>query len=89
MDNLILQTRIVSVKFTPRQWSLYSDMDGAKAAARKLNATLKRAVNNSLTIEDARRAMYPVMQDLSEFGANDSEPMWLLEDVLNAAYGIE
>jgi hypothetical protein len=62
----------VKLSLTAYDWQLY-DIPGAKAAARSMNAKVAKALNAG----DLNGAVQ-VLYTHSEFGAADSEPLWVL-----------
>lgn len=80
----------IDPKFTAEDWQLFTVSMNCNPAARKLNTALRQAVNKKgSTAFEVRVAMCPVMMELSEFGANDSEPQWLLAKVLDEVYRLD
>ena len=90
----------IDPKLTADQWQLYSFDDEpklaakSKLAARAINTALKKAVNNmdsSLPEVDqwntAYKAVKIVMNRYSECGATDTEPRYVLSDILDELYG--
>lgn len=90
----------IDPKFTADDWQLYSFSDTpsmatkSKLAARTLNTALKKAVNDmdtSLPKVDqwntAYKAVKVVMNRYSECGAEDTEPRYVLCDILDELYG--
>jgi hypothetical protein len=74
----------VSIKptFTANDWQLYTVSRPCEEAALKLNEALAAAVNAGMTRAQVMRRMDVVMTELREFGAADSEPSHLLDEVL-------
>jgi hypothetical protein len=80
----------IDPKFTADDWQLFTASMNCNGAARKLNTTLRQAVNKKgSTAFEVRLEMHPVMRELSKFGANDSEPQWLLASVLDEVYRLD
>lgn len=90
----------IDPKLTVSDWQLYSFSDEPKMAARSklaawaLNTALMNAVNNmdtSLPEVDqwntAYKAVKLVMNLYSECGAEDTEPRYVLCDILDELYG--
>jgi hypothetical protein len=90
----------IDPKITADQWQLYSFDDEpklaakSKLAARALNTALKKAVNNvdpSLPEVDQWNTVYKavavVMHRYSECGATDTEPRYVLADILDELFG--
>lgn len=85
----IRKTISVSAKLTADEWELYSDMDGAEAAAEELNKELEFAVRAYETREWVEKKMlsFMGMKEFREFGASDTEPRAVLADILDNIYG--
>jgi hypothetical protein len=77
--------KTITVNLTPGDWQLYT-MPGDMLAARQLNQALEQLVNSGNDSTATRNSMLLVMEKLSQFGAADSEPIYTLEDVLDAIY---
>jgi hypothetical protein len=78
----------INPELTARDWELYSSMAGSKGAARKLNKALKDAVNSKgSTPQSVVMAMHPVMRELANFGADDTEPRYHLQAIIQKVYG--
>lgn len=67
----------VKLSLTADQWQLY-DKPGAKAAARSMNAKIAKALN----ARDINGA-YAVLSEYSKFGAYDTEPMMVLDMIMD------
>lgn len=73
----IVSNAKVKLSLTADQWQLYADMPGAKAAARDINLTVAKALNNG-DIEGA----YKALEDFRQFGATDTEPRNVLQYII-------
>ena len=67
----------VKLSLTAEQWRLY-DIPGARAAARSINAGVAKALNSG----DQDKAV-DVLESFSKFGATDSEPMGVLNYIMD------
>jgi hypothetical protein len=77
----------IDPKFTAEEWQLYTTGMKCTRAANALNAALKRLVNaNGSTDMSVAFGMGQVLEKYSKFGANDSEPRWMLQDILTQVY---
>jgi hypothetical protein len=86
----VLNKRVViSPTLNAAQWELYTDMlPGVTAVADELNEALRIAVNvDMLPKSFARDRVTLVMEANSHFGASDTEPRNILEDLLEEIYG--
>lgn len=69
-------------------WELYTDMPGVGTAARLLTAALSAALKApGATRASVRTAVGKVMSEQAGFGACDSEPVYVLEAVLDRKFG--
>jgi hypothetical protein len=101
MKNLTIQrTFKITVGFTADQWELYRDVEVAafgeagaetyrQCAATALNVALSAAVNNGDSRSEVERKVYQVMRAYSQYGAQDTEPRYLLGQALNQIFGEE
>lgn len=79
---------IVNPSLSAAQWQLYTDLlPGVTAAADKLNEALRVSVNEGLPRWRCAQRVQLVMQAESAFGANDTGPRYILEDLLNEIFG--
>ena len=68
-------------KFQPRtaaQWELYAAMEGSAGAALRMNRAMVRALNCD-DDEEAWAVMREAMEIDSDFGATDTEPVWIVQ----------
>lgn len=82
MKNLTV-TKQIKVKFTAEQWELYAHTKDCTNAANDLNLALELAFNEGLTKSEIYDRVYKTMKANSEYGACDSEPLYLLEKTLD------
>ena len=73
----IVSNAKVKLSLTANQWQLYADMPGAKAAARKINSEVAKALNKK-DIEGA----YKALENFQKFGATDTEPRCVLQSIM-------
>lgn len=81
-----------SVNYSADEWELYTSMDGADSAARRLNDRCNNLIeNNPEKTEEAALTVYNEMLkeliSLSEVGADDSEPHYQLRNIIRRVYG--
>lgn len=81
-------TRTVKIdpKFTADDWQLYTSSMKCTRVANSLNRSLKTLVNNGKSRQDVYESMITIMHLYSKYGASDTEPRWVLEDVLSQVY---
>jgi len=89
MRKVTLSTRVHSIELNAHDWELFADKPGVDAAAESLNERFKELVNSGATRKETDRAMFVFMGKLGQFGACDSEPGWVLDDLLDTVYGTE
>lgn len=78
---------IVDPVFTAEDWQLFTCSMDCSAAANSLNKALKEAINSGVDRRTTRSLVHREMNNLSKFGAADSEPLWFLEQILDSVYG--
>jgi len=76
------------VNISADDWQLYH-IPGADKAAHELNQAVKSALKIASCKAEARDLVWKKMFELSDFGAEDSEPGWVLDLILNEVYGAE
>ena len=81
------QVVTITPGLSAEDWDLYTSVEGVHQAALQLNIVLSDFVNNGASREDTAAAMHARMRQLSDFGADDTEPFAVLETVLNLIYG--
>jgi hypothetical protein len=89
--NMALRDKIsikkqVRLDLTPDDWQLYTTSMDCKRAAIALNDTFEFWFNNGASREELMKYMYNVMKIWSEYGAADSEPMYVLDDLVDTVY---
>lgn len=78
--------RTISAAFSADRWELF-DKPGRDEAAAKLNAALETAVNAPASdASSVYTAMDLVQNELSDFGAGDSEPTGLIDQVVEKVF---
>jgi len=89
MARLKLSVQVVEVNLTADDWELFTSMDGADDVAEALNSSFKSLVNAGKSRDDVEVEMEKVMSEHSSFGAIDSEPLWMLRQLLTDVFGRE
>jgi hypothetical protein len=77
----------VDPQLTAQQWDLYCETMDCSEVVAQLNNTLRRCVNDGMSREEVERAMLCVMQQYHKYGACDSEPYGVLQEVLDGIFG--
>jgi len=80
------RTEIVSIDLNPDDWELYSATINCDRAAAGLNKMLMDSVNSGKSCDDVREAMQEEMKYFREYGADDSEPHYVLDSLLNIIF---
>ena len=79
--------KTIDLFLTAGDWDLYSGMEGVDGCADRLNSELERCVNEGMGLQDTRRIMLNTMEYERSFGASDTEPVRVLDDLLDLIYG--
>lgn len=77
---------ISELDYSADQWQLYSCTMNCDHVARELNDTLMFCVNNGLSRYDIQKLMGEVMYRHKDFGSLDSEPQYVLKDLLDQIF---
>lgn len=80
----------IEVDFTAEQWDLFThkySYQEVKKVADDLNRCLEQEYNAGKSKMNVAMQVGNMMRSYSKYGANDSEPHWFLERVLNELYG--
>ena len=85
MRNLNMTVKI-DPKFSAEDWQLYTASMKCTRVANVLNSNLKKLVNAGYGMDWVEREMHKVMVRYSSYGAYDTEPIWVLTDILNQVY---
>lgn len=76
----------LSIKLNAEQWQLYSDMSGAELCAHRLNRSLESMIKKGKTRKEIEDHMSEVFSKNGEWGAGDSEPESVLQDILDKVF---
>lgn len=88
-DKVSVRKHIDYIWLNQDDWELYSTAPGVDSIAGILNERFMHCVNNEMTRAGTRQIMANLLRKYSYAGADDSEPHWVLEDLLNYVYGDE
>ncbi len=82
-------TKKIALSLDAEDWELYTDMDQVDLAANALNAILESEINSGKSRSEVESAMSKFMMNttIRNFGAADTEPMRVLDIILNNVYG--
>jgi hypothetical protein len=85
---IITRNPKISVTYTADQWELFtcSYPTECEAAAVEINRELEFCVNSGMTRFETENYMEGVMDHFSNLGAQDSEPRYHLQDMLDEIY---
>lgn len=86
LKNKINKQVTVNVKLTPDDWDLFTREPEVERIAETLNEKFNLCVNSLLTREETARKMQQEMWNYRAWGASDSEPLYVLEQLLNEVY---
>ena len=84
-DKISIKKKVV-LSLTAADWQLYTTSMNCKRATIALNDTFEYWFNNGASREELMKYMYNVMKIWSEYGAADSEPMYVLDDLVDTVY---
>jgi len=77
---------IVGMDLNAEDWNLYSNKPHAESVATNLNNTFIACVNQGLDKHQTRVKMNHIMGLNSKFGAADSEPIYVLGELINLVF---
>jgi hypothetical protein len=85
----VLIRKIVNVQlnYDADDWDLFTSVPNVELAALALNRAFEEAVNSGKTRAEVTRIMDRQMDQYSHFGARDSEPIWVLDRLLDKTFG--
>jgi len=79
--------KTIELWLTADDWDLYASKEGANECALRLNQLLEQCVNSRMGMKDTYYRMMNAMETESAFGAADTEPLRVLDYLLNLVYG--
>lgn len=82
----LAKTTKYRAEFSADQWELYTSSMDCREVADKLNRMLTELLNGNIPRHEVEKNMLVYMDRFAEYGAADSEPMRLLERVLEEAF---
>ena len=77
----------IDPQFSADDWQLLTRSMDCSKVAEKLNHELKIIVNGNNARSIVEKHMHQWMAKFAEYGANDTEPIWFLEQVIDEIYG--
>ena len=85
-DRYMVVTKSITLHLTPRAWHLYTDMKFVELVADYLNKHIADAFNQCDSLGEALTQAELVLENVSEFGAFDTEPREVLHSLANKFY---
>jgi hypothetical protein len=89
------------ISLTAKEWELYVDSMNCDEVAKILNDSLDVLIKNARKkiatgnvnpydeMEDVGQTMWEIMDDYKDYGAYDTEPRRVLENILNQEFGLK
>ena len=84
----LAKPQVETLELSALEWDLYTVRypEDCRRAAEELNGTILRAINRGATRDETKKAALACMRKHADRGAMDSEPLAILEDVLERIY---
>lgn len=82
----VTKTTVMTIALTPDQWQLYTASMDCTEAAKVLNNQFNHLSKRGAPRDEFESTMHKLMCEYSKFGACDSEPRWVLEDLLEEQF---
>lgn len=89
LRNKIKVRRTVQLSLSAEDWQLFTNSMDCRDAALGINTGVALAINGAETRREAEKGAFAVLSNYADFGAADSEPLWILEAVLDHVFGEE
>ena len=86
MRNVIIK-KAMSLKLTGDDWDLYTGSRDCEPTAKALNLAIAAIINASTNKDEAYNKGCKVLDLYSEFGASDTEPRYVLRNILAEFFG--
>ena len=77
----------VTLDWDADMWELYTCSMDCSEVAKTLNTTFMDAVNSGKNREETYEIMYEMMRIFHSYGAFDSEPLYHLDELMDATFG--
>lgn len=87
LRDLIEKKITIKLELTADDWQLYTASTNCTKAAMALNKAIETAVNTGLSRYEVERAANVAMRANDKYGATDTEPRWVLNDILDEVFG--
>ena len=86
MRNVIIK-KAMTLKLTGDDWDLYTGSRDCEPTAKALNLAIAAIINASTNKDEAYNKGCKVLDLYSEFGAGDTEPRYVLRNILAEFFG--
>lgn len=85
MKNVTVETKL-TINLTASQWQLYSSVEGVNHAAYAMNAAVQKALMEHTNPGEAYGAACKAMRQFRNYGAVDSEPLHVLDQLMQLRF---
>lgn len=86
--NIECTIKVKKVDVSAKEWQLYTESMNCTAVAKSLNRNFKYFANvKGATPETVYREMNKVRNMFPSYGASDSEPRYVLQDLIKQVFG--
>lgn len=79
--------KTINLNYNEDDWDLYCHIEGADIVASTLSEMFCMCVNDGAERAEVERQMHKTMNKYREWGAYDSEPIRVLDTLLDKVYG--
>jgi len=86
MRNVIIK-KAITLELTANDWDLYTSTLDCKTAAKVINVEIAAIINAAPNKDAAYLEACKVLELYSDFGANDTEPRYVLRNILAEFFG--
>lgn len=86
MKNVTISKHI-SLDLSPTDWELYTNMKGINGASKFLNLNIADCINHAKSREEAWTSSMHFLDRMSDYGAMDTEPRYVLQKIINLFFG--
>ena len=86
MKNVTI-SRHISLDLSPTDWELYTNMKGINGASKFLNLNIADCINHAKSREEAWTSSMHFLDRMSDYGAMDTEPRYVLKRIINLFFG--
>ena len=79
-------TRQVTLNLSAARWELYVNKPCVNTVADRINREVEAILNAAADRGEAYSSSYKVLEKYSKYGATDTEPVWVLRDILDKVF---